>query len=137
MFDGRLAERVGGRGGHLLLVWHQATASPTACRETCNVLLVQCEACADVPRLLLAPLPGGARPAEAMRRIWRKEAHQERLPEGGARPGGPARPDAWEEVLAAGGLHPGLTADITSADRGGQELALPERREQEAAAAID
>ena len=74
---------------------------------------------------------------EAMRRNWRKgkrtrSARQKvvRDPEALR-----ARIAREEEVLAAGGsLHPELT-DITFRGSQGQELALPEQPEQEAAAA--
>ncbi|MCB9200694.1 MAG: rhodanese-related sulfurtransferase [Flavobacteriales bacterium] len=139
VFDGRLAERVTEDVvGTCFQCGKPSDRIANCLQETCNVLLVQCEACAERYHDCCSPrcrevhdLP------EAMRRIWRKgkrtrSARQKvvRDPEALR-----ARIAREEEVLAAGGsLHPELT-DITFRGSQGQELALPEQPEQEAAAA--
>ena len=139
VFDGRVAERVTEDVvGTCFQCGKPSDRIANCLQETCNVLLVQCEACAERYHDCCSPrcrevhdLP------EAERRIWRKgkptrSARQKvvRDPEALR-----ARIAREEEVLAAGGsLHPELT-DITFRGSQGQELALPEQPEQEAAAA--
>ena len=131
VFDGRLAERITDDVVSTCFQCGQASDRITNCQQhTCNVLLVQCEACASKYANCCTPscreihlLP------EEVQREWRKGK-----PSASAKMKAIRDPEALrarireeEEILTAGeSLHPELT-DITSRELYGPEISGPKK----------